>query len=236
MGTNHPYKAFAKGLMAIGQGTPVLPDDEPNADTDTDTNTHNGSDEPTDQPHYLATPSSVPFELWETLAYDLALATADPISITRAYNITPTELDTLKRNPYFAKILQAKQDEVKQLGSDAAFAVKMRMIAHRATPQLLARLLEMQTSNRDFLAMYKLVTELAQLTPAKDDNAPPPTVIGTAVTFNIGGVPGLDHLSAPKPTSQPTPPVATVDDADWQEVLDHQLSSLYSNTDELTEL
>lgn len=176
--------------------------------------------------------NSVPFELWETLAYDLALANTDQQTIANAYDLTIDQLYTLQDNPYFAKILQAKKDEVKQLGSDAAFAVKMRMVANRATPQLLRRLTDPSTANRDFLAMFKTVTELGQLIPQPvHDDTPQPTLIGASVVFNIGGVPGLEHLVQPNTTKAVD---NTITDADWQEVVSHQTSELYD--EELGEL
>lgn len=163
---------------------------------------HEGvSTEPVAEPATSAvvpTNNAVEFELWETLAYDLALANTDPQTIANAYNLTIDQLEHLQTNPYFAKILQAKKDEVKQLGSDATFAVKMRMVANRATPQLLRRLTDPSTANRDFLAMFKTVTELGQLIPQpSQDDAPQPALIGASVTFNISGVPGLEHLATP---------------------------------------
>lgn len=142
------------------------------------------------------TATNVPFELWEALAYDLALSDLDPRHIAQAYELTLDQLQAVQANPYFKKIQQAKQDEVKQLGTDATFAVKMRMVANKAVPHLLQRLTALDTSSRDFLAMFKIVTELAQLTPQPnltDNNA---AVVGTNITLNISGVPGLEHLSA----------------------------------------
>ena len=175
--------------------------------------------------------NAVEFELWETLAYDLALSNTDPQTIANAYDLTIDQLEQLQTNPYFAKILQAKKDEVKQLGSDATFAVKMRMVANRATPQLLRRLTDPSTANRDFLAMFKTVTELGQLIPqpSQDDN-PQPTLIGASVTFNISGVPGLEHLSAASQSSQ------AVIDAEFDEVV-NELSTRQNKYDgELGEL
>lgn len=145
------------------------------------------------------TATNVPFELWEALAYDLALSDLDPQHIAQAYELTLDQLQAVQANPYFKKIQQAKQDEVKQLGTDATFAVKMRMVANKAVPHLLQRLTALDTSSRDFLAMFKIVTELAQLTPQPnltDNNA---AVVGTNITLNISGVPGLEHLSATSP-------------------------------------
>lgn len=207
----------------------------------------------------ISTTNPVQFELWETLAYDLALANTDPQTIANAYDLTIDQLEQLQTNPYFAKILQAKKDEVKQLGSDATFAVKMRMVANRATPQLLRRLIDPNTANRDFLAMFKTVTELGQLIPQPNqDDSPQPTLVGASVTFNISGVPGLEHLSTPTEANMQTSgsprslnssgvpglehlsqtnntEVAgnTVSDADWQEVVTHQTNKLYEELGEL---
>ena len=186
---------------------------------------------PTTELTTIPTTNPVQFELWETLAYDLALANTDPQTIANAYEITTDQLEQLQTNPYFAKILQAKKDEVKQLGSDATFAVKMRMVANRATPQLLRRLTDPSTANRDFLAMFKTVTELGQLIPQpSQDDSPQPTLIGASVTFNISGVPGLEHLST---ANQPTQAVI---DAEFDEVVNELSTRQNKFDDELGEL
>lgn len=146
------------------------------------------------------TATNVPFELWEALAYDLALSDLDPQHIAQAYELTLEQLQAIQNNPYFKKIHQSKQDEVKQLGTDATFAVKMRMVANKAVPHLLQRLTALEASNRDFLAMFKVVTELAQLVPQPnltDNNAA--TVVGASITLNLSGVPGLEHLTTATP-------------------------------------
>ena len=185
----------------------------------------------TTEPATIPTTNPVQFELWETLAYDLALANTDPQTVANAYEITTDQLEQLQTNPYFAKILQAKKDEVKQLGSDATFAVKMRMVANRATPQLLRRLTDPSTANRDFLAMFKTVTELGQLIPQpSQDDSQQPTLIGASVTFNISGVPGLEHLSTASQSSQ------NVIDAEFDEVVNELSTRQNKFDDELGEL
>lgn len=186
---------------------------------------------PTTELATIPTTNPVQFELWETLAYDLALANTDPQTIANAYEITTDQLEQLQTNPYFAKILQAKKDEVKQLGSDATFAVKMRMVANRATPQLLRRLTDPSTANRDFLAMFKTVTELGQLIPQpSQDDSPQPTLIGASVTFNISGVPGLEHLSTAQVSDK------NVIDAEFDEVFTELSTRQNKSDDELGEL
>lgn len=180
-----PYADYAKQLME--RQKPPDPSTEPTL-----------SEPATTEPLAPSEPTAtnVPFELWEALAYDLALSDLDPRHIAQAYELTLEQLQAVQTNPYFKKIQQAKQDEVKQLGTDATFAVKMRMVANKAVPHLLQRLTALDTSSRDFLAMFKIVTELAQLTPQPnltDNNA---AVVGTSITLNISGVPGLEHLSA----------------------------------------
>ena len=200
-------------------------------DIDEEVSNPAGTNEPATEVAVVHKNNAVEFELWETLAYDLALSNTDPQTIANAYDLTIDQLEQLQTNPYFAKILQAKKDEVKQLGSDATFAVKMRMVANRATPQLLRRLTDPSTANRDFLAMFKTVTELGQLIPqpSQDDN-PQPTLIGASVTFNISGVPGLEHLSTASQSSQ------AVIDAEFDEVV-NELSTRQNKYDgELGEL
>ena len=186
------------------------------------------TNEPTTEVVVVPKNDAVAFELWETLAYDLALANTDPQTIANAYDLTIDQLEQLQTNQYFAKIVQAKKDEVKQLGSDATFAVKMRMVANRATPQLLRRLTDPSTANRDFLAMFKTVTELGQLIPQpSQDDSSQPTLIGASVTFNISGVPGLEHLSTAQVADK------NVIDAEFDEVV-NELST--RRQDELGEL
>lgn len=153
------------------------------------------------------------FELWEALAYDLALAHADPATIADEYRFTTDQLAHLQENEYFAKMLKAKREEVAQLGSQAAevaFTVKMRMLANRATPEFLKRLTHPATSTKDFHNLFKLAVGLAQLNPTEQDETNTTPVIGASVVFNISGVPGLSHLQA-----QPTPPTI---DAEYVEV------------------
>ena len=181
------------------------------------------TNEPTTEVVVVPKNDAVEFELWETLAYDLALANTDPQTIANAYDLTIDQLEQLQTNQYFAKIIQAKKDEVKQLGSDATFAVKMRMVANRATPQLLRRLTDPSTANRDFLAMFKTVTELGQLIPQpSQDDSPQPTLIGASVTFNISGVPGLEHLSTAQVADK------NVIDAEFDEVI-NELSTRHQD-------
>lgn len=174
------------------------------------------------------------FELWEALAYDLALDHTDRSTIAEAYHLTVQQLDHLEANPYFDKMLKAKKDEIKQIGSDAAFVVKMRMVANRATQQFLKRLTDNSTSTKDFHALFKTAVELAQLMPQPNEETNvPQAVIGASITFNIQGVPGLDHLSTA--SAQPANNEQDVTDADWEDVIEHQNTKL-STDDDLAEL
>jgi len=197
--------------------------------SDTQSNTH-----PTNLPEDNSQ-TPIGFELWEALAYDLALDHTDKQTIAEAYRLTVPQLEHLQANPYFNKMFQAKKDEIKQIGSDAAFVVKMRMVANRATPQFLKRLTDNSTSTKDFHALFKTAVELAQLMPQPDEEtSAPQAVIGASVTFNIQGVPGLEHLS-PTVNPQPTDVSNDVTDADWEDVIEHQNIKL-STDDELAEL
>lgn len=202
-----PYKPFAKTLMDQPPSiiTPT-PSEISVEDIDLpEPSNHVLHDNSHDKSNYLPSNETSPigFELWEALAYDLALAHADPVTITNEYNITIAQLEHLQNNEYFSKMLKSKQEEVAQLGSQAsevAFTVKMRMLANRATPEFLKRLTHPATSTKDFHNLYKLAVELAQLNPTDRDEADTTPVIGASVVFNISGVPGLSHLQATQAT------------------------------------
>lgn len=156
-------------------------------------------------------PSAIPFTLWEVLAYDLALDTAPETDLLQAYNINQEQLNDLKENDHFKRILAEKKSEIEQLGSDANHAIQFRIIAQQGAKHFLDRMLDPNTSNKDFLNMYKTATTYAQLDPEqnKDDGAPVGVGGSSQMTFNIYGVPGLEHLNGGTPPADPS--IKTVD-------------------------
>lgn len=190
---------------------------------------------PADDLSPTSTVSPIGFELWEALAYDLALDHTSREQIAEAYSLTLEQLDHLQSNDYFYKMLKAKQEEVKQLGSDAAFTVKMRIVANRATPQFMQRLLNPAASNKEFQAFFRQAVELAQLVPKpQSDDTPTPVAIGAAVTFNIQGVPGLEHLSTTSSTS--AEPDTDIIDATFTELTEQIAADLDTDEPTLQEL
>lgn len=173
----------------------------------------------------------VEFTLWEVLATDLALNQAPPEAITVQYGITREQLAELRVNPFFQKLYQSKVEEIEQTSrnpSEAAFVQKMRFIADKAAPFLLNRLTDNETSNRDFATLLQMVVKLARREPPPPTNDQTATIaVGPSVTFNITGVPGLDHLTSaiaanasapttlspssplPSPLREPIPATAT---------------------------
>ena len=161
-------------------------------------------------------PPPVEFTLWEVLASDLAIGMTPTPAILKAYDISREQLDLLQANPFFQKLLQAKQDEIAESSrnpSEAAFVQKMRFIADKATPRLLARLTDNETTNKDFATLLQMVVRLARREPPppRDDAPLAPALTGPTVTFNIVGVPGLDHLATAQVVQSPpiphTPPL-----------------------------
>lgn len=226
-----PYKSFAQSLMAEPPClvTPT-PDEIPLDDITLPEPTRFSSEMQDEGNTALAEFNPIGFELWEALAYDLALSHADPATIADEYRLTTAQLAHLQENEYFAKMLKAKQDEVAQLGTQAAevaFTVKMRMLANRATPEFLKRLTHPSTSTKDFHNLFKLAVELAQLTPKQSDGEVDTPVIGASVVFNISGVPGLSHLQAAVRTDNIT-------DAEFTDVTPIQTNKQHD--DELGEL
>lgn len=163
-------------------------------------------------------PPPVEFTLWEVLASDLAIGMTPTPAILKAYDISREQLDLLQANPFFQKLLQAKQDEIAESSrnpSEAAFVQKMRFIADKATPRLLARLTADDTTNKDFATLLQMVVRLARREPPppRDDAPLAPALTGPTVTFNIVGVPGLDHLATAQVVQAPPIPHAPLQHA-----------------------
>lgn len=187
---------------------------------------------PTDEP-------LLPFEKWEALAYDLALDYVDRHTLAGEYDISDETLQKLLENQYFVKMYHAKQEEVKSLGSDASFTVKMRMIANRAMPQFLTRLTQSTTTDRDFHNLFRTAIELAQLAPQETEPTHP-QMVGANITFNLGGVPGLEHLlmttDQPSQTQTPLTPPTTLADITDAQVLSDDTNQLPQPQLQLAEL
>ena len=158
-------------------------------------------------------PPPVEFTLWEVLASDLAIGMTPTPAILKAYDISKEQLDLLQANPFFQKLLQAKQDEIAESSrnpSEAAFVQKMRFIADKATPRLLARLTDNETTNKDFATLLQMVVRLARREPPppRDDAPLAPALTGPSVRFSSVGEPGLDHLAAAQVVQAPPIPHA----------------------------
>lgn len=193
-------------------------------------------------------PPPVEFTLWEVLASDLAIGMTPTPAILKAYDISREQLDLLQSNPFFQKLLQAKKDEIAESSrnpSEAAFVQKMRFIADKATPRLLARLTDNETTNKDFATLLQMVVRLARREPPppRDDSPLAPTLTGPTVTFNIVGVPGLDHLattptltvqSPPLTHAQPLPPTQSLPSS--PEPVSSPVQSSAPTTDDLLQM
>lgn len=158
----------------------------------------------------------IPYAKWELLAYDIALDNLPQEAIADAYNIGVEDIQMLKSHPHFLGLIEEKTQEIEQIqagGGVPSFAIQMRIIAERVIPHLYARLTNSETSNKDFQALYRLVTELASLQPqANKSNASSSSGSGGGlnVIFNIEGVPDLGHLAlTPKQSQTTTTPTTT---------------------------
>lgn len=148
---------------------------------------------------------AVPYEYWESLAYDIALGTAPPEQMCEAYGIGLADLEMLRKSPYFSKLLAAKKQEVLEAGDNAATITKFRIIANMGMREFMRRLTSRHTSDRDFHAMLRTSLEMGRYLPDKNPTNDVQIAIGnnggggSGMTFNIYGIPGLDHLNKGEP-------------------------------------
>lgn len=156
----------------------------------------------------------IEFENWEALAYDLALGVASDQALANGYGVELEALYSTLQNENFKKVLEVKKKEVDGLGNGADFTVKMRLIANKAAPKLLRRLLSNGTDDKDFVRLFETATRLGQLEPSKDEEPDDRGIVGAGITINLHGMPGLEHLTNQErevPVSRSDP---TIEDAE----------------------
>lgn len=141
---------------------------------------------------------TVPFHLWESLAYDLALGHPASEELAVAYSSTLPELIGLIESPYFTKLLNAKKEEVEEVGPRASTVTKFRVITSMGMREYMRRVTSPDTSDKDFHSLFKLALEMAELTPpsAKEAGVEIKVGAGEGMTFNVYSIPGLDHLAS----------------------------------------
>lgn len=163
---------------------------------------------------------TVPFTMWESLAYDLALDSAPLPHIAAGYKLELIQIQELISNPHFQQLLTAKKTEVSKLGDGAAFTVAFRMMANKGLASFMARLTSAGTPDKEFLGLFKQAVELAQLKPVEDSEGGSGSVVigAPSVTFNISGIPGLEHLRGVQVNSPKPQPV--VEEYEEAEVID----------------
>lgn len=166
----------------------------------------------TEDPHIQL----IEFEHWEALAYDLALGVAGDQDLANGYGVEIESLYSTIQNVNFKKMLEVKKKEVDGLGNGADFTVKMRLIANKAAPKLLKRLLSGGTEDKDFVKLFETATRLGQLEPSKDEEPDERGIVGAGITINLHGMPGLEHLTT---VSSDTKVVKVKDDIEYAEVV-----------------
>ena len=172
---------------------------------------------------------TVPFHLWESLAYDLALGHPPSEELATAYSSTLPEPISLIESPYFTKLLNAKKEEVQEVGPRASTVTKFRVITSMGMREYMRRVTSPDTSDKDFHSLFKLALEMAELTPppqAKEAGVEIKVGAGDGMTFNVYSIPGLEHLASNAVDVTPTevvdevefvdvPPTEVVDEVDF---------------------
>lgn len=173
------------------------------------------------------------FHLWEAVAYDIALDISPPDQIAQAYGISQQALNELQSNPYFIKLLSSKRKEIEEVGDNAETTLRFRMVTNMAMAEFIRRLTSKNTADKDFHNLFRTSLEMAKLIPLppKDQAAQQTTIqAGSGVTFNLIGVPGLEHLSPQTATQQTqttlAQPQPQIIDAEYQTVDNQTLEEL----------
>ena len=161
---------------------------------------------------------TVPFHLWESLAYDLALGHPPSEELATAYSSTLPELMSLIESPYFTKLLNAKKEEVREVGPRASTVTKFRVITSMGMREYMRRVTSPDTSDKDFHSLFKLALEMAELTPppqAKEAGVEIKVGAGDGMTFNVYSIPGLEHLAS---NAVDVTPTEVADDVEFVDI------------------
>ena len=161
---------------------------------------------------------TVPFHLWESLAYDLALGHPPSEELATAYSSTLPELMSLIESPYFTKLLNAKKEEVQEVGPRASTVTKFRVITSMGMREYMRRVTSPDTSDKDFHSLFKLALEMAELTPppqAKEAGVEIKVGAGDGMTFNVYSIPGLEHLAS---NAVDVTPTEVADDVEFVDI------------------
>lgn len=146
-------------------------------------------------PQLPTTGEALPFHLWESLAYDIALGSPSDEHLASAYGISVQELTKIRYNTYFDKLLVAKQKEVEEVGDRASTVTKFRVIASMGMREFMRRVTSPNTSDKDFHSLFRTALEMGELMPTQGKGLEIEVGSGSSgTTFNIYGIPGLDHL------------------------------------------
>lgn len=173
---------------------------------------------------------TVPFHLWESLAYDLALGHPPSEELATAYSSTLPELMSLIESPYFIKLLGAKKEEVEEVGPRASTVTKFRVITSMGMREYMRRVTSPDTSDKDFHSLFKLALEMAELTPppqAKEAGVEIKVGAGEGMTFNVYSIPGLDHLAS---NTVDVTPTEVVDDIDVVDITSTDIVDITNTT------
>ena len=163
---------------------------------------------------------TVPFHLWESLAYDLALGHPPSEELAVAYSSTLPELMSLIESPYFTKLLNAKKEEVEEVGPRASTVTKFRVITSMGMREYMRRVTSPDTSDKDFHSLFKLALEMAELTPppqAKEAGVEIKVGAGDGMTFNVYSIPGLEHLAS---NAVDVTPTTVADDVEFVDIVE----------------
>lgn len=127
--------------------------------------------------------------LWANIAWDLAqthIPSADPTSprdIASTYNLSEKDFVRLMSLPDFKRLFRSEYQRVKDMGSRAGYVFRAEAILAELTVNLRNKLKDPTAELKDLLNAYKVLSDTAGLTAAKDKDTTPQ--VNTQVAVQI---------------------------------------------------
>lgn len=115
----------------------------------------------------------------------------EPLSdLLLSWDLTEAEFEDLKKSEFFQNELRSAVKEVREMGPDAGFITRAKILSEEFLKNVVSLMDSNTTPPEVKVNIFKHITDLARLQPAKGAAAYQPT--GPQVIFNFGkGMPGV---------------------------------------------
>ena len=125
--------------------------------------------------------------------------------LLKSWNMTDKEYQSLRRNEWFQKELKAAVSDVRDMGPDSTFIMRCKVLSETFLEDIVGMMQNTTTPPDVKARLFDTVTDLARLTPQKNNSSIPSGNQGPQVVFNFGA--GLEGVPKSLSVTGNLPPI-----------------------------